>query len=172
MDVVHISVFFCVFGIEKTWKKRFFFDILQKEEVAESMLLIFRIALFFEKNNGGVGLQQKLYCKMTLRLWKEEKAFGPGLLCLMQWIEKYGSMQKAASEMGLAYSKAWKMMKTAEKELGFALTERTSGGKNGGGSCITPKGHEMMQKYMAFLKEAQLQVDVLYQKYFENEVEQ
>ena len=135
------------------------------------MLLLFWVALFFIKNNGGVRLQQKLYCKMTLRLWKEEKAFCPGLLCLLQWIEQYGSMQKAASQMGLAYSKAWKMIKTAEKELGFALTERTSGGKNGGGSRITPQGKEMMQKYIAFSKEAQMQVDVLYQKYFGNKVE-
>lgn len=142
-----------------------------RNHLAESILLLFRIALFFRKNNGGVELQQKLHCKMTLRLWREDKAFGPGLLCLMQWIEQYGSMQKAASEMGLAYSKAWKMIKTAEKELGFALTERTSGGKNGGGSQITPKGYELMQKYMAFSKEAQMQVDVLYQKYFGNEVE-
>ena len=84
-------------------------------------------------------MEQKLHYRMTIRLWKEDKAFGPGICRLLEEIERTGSMHQAAAEMGLAYSKAWKMMKTAERELGFLLTERSSGGRMGGGSKVTEK---------------------------------
>ena len=38
---------------------------------------------------------------------------------LMECIEETGSMQEACTKMGLSYSKAAKMMKKAEKQLGF-----------------------------------------------------
>ena len=34
--------------------------------------------------------------------------------------------------MGLAYSKAFRMIKNAEEALGFSLTNRTTGGRSGG----------------------------------------
>ena len=74
-------------------------------------------------------MKQDLHYDMKVRIMGEEKAFGPGVAQLLKGIEEMGSMQKAAEKMGLSYSKAWKMMKTAEQELGFALTERSSGGK-------------------------------------------
>lgn len=111
-------------------------------------------------------MKKNLAYQMKLRIIGEDKAFGHGVLQLMQGIEQKGSMQKAASDMGLAYSKAWKMMKTAEKELGFALLERKSGGKNGGGSQITEKGKDMMVRFTNFENELKIQADQLYQKYF------
>lgn len=80
-------------------------------------------------------------------------------------------MQKAAEKMGLSYSKAWKMMKTAEQELGFALTERSSGGKDGGGSVVTEEGREMMQRYGNFLSALQTEADRLFSIYFQREGE-
>ena len=75
-------------------------------------------------------------------------------------------MQKAAEKMGLSYSKAWKMKKTAEQELGFALTERSSGGKDGGGSVVTEEGREMMQRYGNFLSALQTEADRLFSSFF------
>ena len=77
-------------------------------------------------------MEQKLHYRMSVRLWKEDKVFGPGICELLQMIDETGSMHQAAARMGLAYSKAWKMMKTTEEGLGFALTERVSGGRQGG----------------------------------------
>ena len=77
-------------------------------------------------------MEEKLHYKMTIKLWKDDKVFGPGICQLLTKIEETGSMHQAAARMGLAYSKAWKMMKTAEEGLGFALTERVSGGRSGG----------------------------------------
>lgn len=111
-------------------------------------------------------MEEKLHYRMSVKLWKEDKVFGPGLCELLERIQKTGSMHQAAAQMGLAYSKAWKMMKISEQNLGFALTERVSGGRMGGGSRITREGREMMEKYLAFQKEAQREVGALFEKYF------
>lgn len=111
-------------------------------------------------------MEQKLHYRMSVRLWKEDKVFGPGICELLQMIDETGSMHQAAARMGLAYSKAWKMMKTTEEGLGFALTERVSGGRQGGGSRVTAEGRNMMEKYLAFEKEAREAVDLVFEKYF------
>ena len=80
----------------------------------------------------GMG-ESRLHYGMSLRLYFEEKAFGPGMVMLLREVERTGSLQKAAKNMNMAYSKAWKMLKGAEKEWGFALTDRETGGKDGGG---------------------------------------
>jgi len=103
-------------------------------------------------------MEEKLHYKMTIKLWKDDKVFGPGICQLLTMIEETGSMHQAAARMGLAYSKAWKMMKTAEEGLGFALTERVSGGRSGGGSRITEEGRKMLEQYLAFEAEAREQV--------------
>ena len=112
-------------------------------------------------------MKQDLHYDMKVRIMGEEKAFGPGVAQLLKGIEEMGSMQKAAEKMGLSYSKAWKMMKTAEQELGFALTERSSGGKDGGGSVVTEEGREMMQRYGNFLSALQTEADRLFSIYFQ-----
>ena len=111
-------------------------------------------------------MEEKLHYKMTIKLWKDDKVFGPGICQLLTKIEETGSMHQATARMGLAYSKAWKMMKTAEEGLGFALTERVSGGRAGGGSGVTEEGRKMMEQYLAFETEAREQVGILFEKYF------
>ena len=106
-------------------------------------------------------MEEKLHYKMTIKLWKDDKVFGPGICQLLTKIEETGSMHQAAARMGLAYSKAWKMMKTAEEGLGFALT-----GRSGGGSRVTEEGRKMMEQYFAFEMEAREQVGILFEKYF------
>ena len=49
--------------------------------------------------------------------------------------------------MGLAYTKALRMVRNAEKALGFPLTKRSAGGKSGGGSTLTEEGKEWLKKY-------------------------
>ncbi len=115
-------------------------------------------------------MKQDLHYDMKVRIMGEEKAFGPGVAQLLKGIEEMGSMQKAAEKMGLSYSKAWKMMKTAEQELGFALTERSSGGKDGGGSVVTEEGREMMQRYGNFLSALQTEADRLFAFIFRGKV--
>ena len=79
-----------------------------------------------------------------------EKFFGEGPCRLLEQVEQTGSLRCAAASMEMAYSKALKLVKQAEEALGFPLTQRSVGGKDGGGSTLTPEGREFLHKYEAY----------------------
>ena len=68
--------------------------------------------------------------------------------------------------MNMAYSKAWKMLKESEKAWGFPLTERETGGKDGGGSTLTVQAVRLLEAYDSFMKEAREVLDRLFEKHF------
>ena len=78
------------------------------------------------------------------------KFFGEGPCRLLRCVEKTGSLRAAAMEMEMAYSKASKLLRQAENNLGFPLTTRSAGGKDGGGSKLTPEGKRWLQQYEAY----------------------
>ena len=80
----------------------------------------------------------------------DEKFFGEGPCRLLHAIEETGSLRSAAISMGLAYTKALRIIKNAEAALGFPLTTRCVGGKSGGGSTLTPQGKEWLTKYETY----------------------
>ena len=61
-----------------------------------------------------------------------ERFFGEGPCRLLHRIEETGSLRAAAQAMGLSYSKALRMVKRAEKELGFALPAKPLAGAAAG----------------------------------------
>ena len=79
-----------------------------------------------------------------------EKFFGEGPAQLMHGIESTGSLRSAAISMGMAYTKALKIMKNAEHALGFPLATRSIGGKSGGGSALTPEGKAWLASYESY----------------------
>ncbi len=81
---------------------------------------------------------------------KDQKFFGEGPCRLLHGIEENGSLRSAAAQMGLSYSKALGMIHRAEKVLGFSLTEKTIGGKGGGGSRLTKEAKEFLGKYETY----------------------
>ena len=103
---------------------------------------------------------------MSLKLWRNEKAFGPGIARLLELVEEYESLNKAASIMGMAYSKVWKILNNSEKALGFPLIERRIGGVGGGGANLTEEGKELLYAYRAFSEEANKAVGELFKHYF------
>lgn len=109
---------------------------------------------------------KKLHYGISLRLYFNEKAFGPGMVALLQEIERTGSLQRAARSMNMAYSKAWKMLRTAEKEWGFPLTDRETGGRDGGGSTLTSQARTLMETYLSFRRDAETELDRLFEVYF------
>jgi len=79
-----------------------------------------------------------------------EKFFGEGPCRLLRGIECYGSLRAAAMQMNLSYSKATMIMNRAERALGFALTEKSIGGKGGGGSRLTEEAKAFLEKYETY----------------------
>ncbi|MGM9589175.1 MAG: NTP transferase domain-containing protein [Faecousia sp.] len=95
-----------------------------------------------------------------------KKFFGEGPCQLLRLVEETGSLRCAAASMEMAYSKALKLIKQAESALGFPLTERCAGGRDGGGSTLTPEGRAFLQQYEAY-RDACVQVNrALYHRYF------
>ena len=85
---------------------------------------------------------------INVYLYEEgEKFFGEGPCRLLKGIERTGSLRAAAMEMDMSYSKATTILNRAEKALKFPLTEKTIGGKGGGGSQLTPEAKEFLKRY-------------------------
>ncbi|MGD9570099.1 MAG: winged helix-turn-helix domain-containing protein [Sedimentibacter sp.] len=81
----------------------------------------------------------ELHYNIKIKLTKEDTFIGPGVSNLLKLTEKFESLNAAAKSMHLSYSKAFKMIKAAEKILGFNLLDKKIGGANGGGSKIIKK---------------------------------
>ena len=95
-----------------------------------------------------------------------EKFFGEGPCRLLHLVEETGSLRAAAASMGMAYSKALKLIRQAETALGFPLTQRCVGGKDGGGSTLTPEGCAFLQTFEAYRDACRLANRELYSRYF------
>lgn len=94
------------------------------------------------------------------------KFFGEGPCRLLRCVEKTGSLRAAAMEMEMAYSKASKLLKQAEANLGFSLTTRSAGGKDGGGSVLTPEGSQWLSRYEAYRDACVKANQALYRQFF------
>ena len=104
--------------------------------------------------------------KITLTDDNGIKFFGEGPCRLLRCVERTGSLRAAAMEMEMAYSKASKILKQAESTLGYSLTMRSAGGKDGGGSVLTPEGKRWLQQYEAYRDACVKANRELYRQYF------
>jgi len=66
------------------------------------------------------------------------KAIGNGIIWLLENIESTGSISAAAKKMGMAYSKAWKILKNLESFMGAEILIKNKGGFDKGGATLTP----------------------------------
>lgn len=95
-----------------------------------------------------------------------ERFFGEGPYQLLRGIDELGSLRAAAKRMGMAYTKAFGIMKRAEEEFGFVLTQRKIGGKGGGGSMLTPGAKELLMRYEAYKTSCTQMAENLYNTHF------
>lgn len=106
----------------------------------------------------------------TLRLYKDgEKFFGPGVADLLHAIQRTGSLRQAAASMHMAYSKAWHIVKNAEKALGCSLVLTQAGGKSGGGAELTEAGARFLETYDLFRKRLKTEATALFDELFGTE---
>jgi molybdate transport system regulatory protein len=107
--------------------------------------------------------------KLTYMIWLEHsggRAFGEGPYRLLKGVELTGSLRAAASGIGMAYSKARRVIAGCERSLGFPLALRKIGGGTGGGSVVTLKAAELMKAYETLRAEAEEAVGEAYKKHF------
>ncbi len=106
--------------------------------------------------------------KVSYKVWLDHhgKAFGDGPYELLKRVGETHSLHRAAKEMGMAYSKAWRLIGALEKRLGFLLSERKVGGLSGGGSLVTPRAKHLLNQYEEFRRDIAASLEKIYRKHF------
>ena len=95
-------------------------------------------------------MEKDMNFKLTVCFYTEDKVFGPGIAQLLHRVMDHHSLRAAAISMNMAYSKAWTVLRNAERALGFKLLHSSTGGKGGGGAVLTEEGRELLEKYDEF----------------------
>ena len=97
-------------------------------------------------------MNRALRLKLTIRLYAGEdlRCFGPGVATLLRRVQEHRSLRAAAASMEMAYSKAWRIIRTAEAVFGCKLLSSTIGGAHGGGAVLTPEAERLLAAYEAY----------------------
>jgi molybdate transport system regulatory protein len=74
-------------------------------------------------------------------------AFGPGKAELLRHIAATGSIRTAATEMGMSYDRAWKLVRAMNELFRSPLVVVARGGGSGGGAALTPTGENVLARY-------------------------
>jgi molybdate transport system regulatory protein len=106
--------------------------------------------------------------RLMYKIWLDYRgrAFGDGPARLLVGVEEWGSLRKAAQELGMSYNKAWRILHAAEERLGFALLDRSVGGSLGGGSQLTPEARDLMRRYRSLAGDAEEALEVVFKRHF------
>ena len=97
-------------------------------------------------------MDNELHLKLTVRLYSEDdqRCFGPGIATLLERVREHKSLRAAAASMEMAYSKAWRIIRTAEGVFGCKMLSSTIGGQHGGGAVLTPQAEQLLAAYRAY----------------------
>lgn len=86
----------------------------------------------------------------NLKLWLEREGspiVGQGRIKLLEIIEKEGSLNKAAEKMDMSYRHVWGIIRKLEERLDSKIVKTTRGGEGGGGTILTEKAKEIIERY-------------------------
>lgn len=86
--------------------------------------------------------------------------FGRGIAALCMGVRDTGSLNAAAKGMGMAYSKAWRIIKDTEAALGIQLLDRDGAH----GSTLTTDCIELLEAYQELEGKLQDHAVELYKK--------
>lgn len=91
---------------------------------------------------------------------ESSSVYGRGIAALCRGIRERGSLYAAAKNMGMAYSKAWRIIKSTEEALGVLLLVRDGAH----GSHLTEEGERLLDIYASLEKELSEKAVELYQQ--------
>ena len=86
---------------------------------------------------------------------ESNSVFGRGIANLCLGVREAGSLNAAAKGMGMAYSKAWRIIKDTEAALDLQLLNRDGAH----GSQLTEAGDRILDAYLAIEKKLQKQAE-------------
>lgn len=88
-------------------------------------------------------------------------AFGRGVANLCLGVRTHGSLNAAAKGMGMAYSKAWRIIKDTEAALGVQLLNRDGAH----GSELTEEGNRILDTYLTINDRLQAEAQRLFSEF-------
>ena len=95
-----------------------------------------------------ISLKLKIYLEDS-----HDKFMGIGVLWLLRKMEENMSLRAAAGELGISYSKAFRMIENLENALGMKVLDRKKGGSSRGGASVTEFGRAFIALYDDFQRE-------------------
>ena len=88
--------------------------------------------------------------------------FGRGIASLCLGVRETGSLNAAAKGMGMAYSKAWRIIKDTEAALDLQLLNHDGAH----GSDLTEAGNKLLDTYLAIEEKLQKEAEELFEAAF------
>lgn len=109
-----------------------------------------------------INLKVKLYVQNG-----KEKFMGIGVLWVLQKTRELGSLRAAASDLGISYSKVYRMIVNLEDNLGVKVVDRKKGGSDRSGATLTEFGERFADVYDCFQKECKALLNEPFVKFTE-----
>ena len=88
--------------------------------------------------------------RVRSKVWLEYRGrafLGDGRLRLLAAVERTGSINAAARDLGISYRKGWAQLQAMEEHAPFPLLERRSGGRGGGATLLTADARAMLESF-------------------------
>ena len=103
---------------------------------------------------------------VSVSLAMEKPFFDSQIAMLLMLINETRSVRTAGQRMQLSYSSCWNIIRALESQLSYTLIERSQGGAGGSTSVLTPKGKELLERYLAYEKALKDRANNMYNQYF------
>ena len=104
----------------------------------------------------------KLHVKISLATDADEEFLGPGVIQLLEGIERTGSIQQAARAMSLSYVKALRILNRMERGLDRTLLIRHKGGAARGSTALTPFARRMIREFAVLRRKVRHSADAAF----------
>jgi len=86
--------------------------------------------------------------KLSIRIdLGADRRVGPGKIALLELIAEKGSISAAGKSMKMSYHRAWELVAELNTIFGRPLVAPKIGGRNGGGTELTPFGKSVVKRY-------------------------
>jgi len=93
---------------------------------------------------------------------------GDGKWQILKAIKKHGSLRAATDALGITYRRTWGDLKKIEDDLGFAILDKSRGGKEGGTTSLTEKGEKLVSAFDQFHKNVDQVVEKAFEEFRKN----
>ncbi len=107
--------------------------------------------------------------RIRSKIWLEvdgQPFLGDGRYRLLSAVQRSGSINAAARELGMSYRKVWAQLQAMEESAPFPVLERRIGGKGGGASQLTDEIRELMVQFQALRDQVNREADRCFDECF------